>query len=388
MHHQAKTPRNSQFAAVSPSRGVAPARPQTSRGSGGTSPSRSNLNRLGWNLALPFKPQSARVEPRPPDQASIGSGGTSPSHSNLTRLGWNLALPFKPHAARVEPRLPVQTSIGSGGTSPFRSNLNRLGWNLDLPFKPHAARVEPRPPVQTSRGSGGTSPSRSNLNRLGWNLAFPFKPHAGSGGTSTGRRVDIAVSFSQQVRRIQSIGYRRQQRWMHLSTRRLDDRIPLSAAVRKPKTAKNRHVLRFLVTDFPESCGGTHVMHPLNTRSNVERHNRIDKATTAPRSLIPVAEMHHGASKTLEICMRRKHNSFGERCQESTRVALWQHCLVAQTEKLSVFSTWAKKLTHGIDSALNMELTKCVNCHRRTRNCLNIIELNPRRSLAGTCRAT
>jgi hypothetical protein len=88
---------------------------------------------------------------------------------------------------------------------------------------------------------------------------------------------------------------------MHLSTRRLDDRIPLSAAVRKPKTAKNRHVLRLLVTDFPESCGGTHVMHPLNTRSNVQRHNRIDKATTAPRSLISVAEMHHRTSKTLEF---------------------------------------------------------------------------------------
>jgi hypothetical protein len=146
--------------------------------------------------------------------------------------------------------------------------------------------------------------------------------------------------------------------------------------------------LRFFVTDFPESCGGTQVMHPLNTRSNVQRHNRIDKATTAPRSLIPVAEMHRRTSKTLEICMSRKHHSFGERCHESTRVALRQHCLVAQTEKLSVFSTWAKKLTHGIDSALNMELTKCVNCHRRTRNCLNIIELNPRRSLAGTCRAT
>ena len=129
-------------------------------------------------------------------------------------------------------------------------------------------------------------------------------------------------------------------------------------------------------------------MHPLNTRSNVQRHNRIDKATTAPRSLIPVAEMHHRTSKTLEICMSRKHHSFGERCHESTRVALRQHCLVAQTEKLSVFSTWAKKLNRGIDSALNFGLTKCVNCIRWTRNCLNTKELNPRRSLAGTCRAT
>ena len=165
----------------------------------GTCPA-ANLTRLGWNIALPFKPQSARVEPRPPVQASIGSGRTSPSRSSLNRLGRNLALPFKPHAARVEPRPPVQTSRGSGGTSPSRSNLNRLGWNLALPFKPQSARVEPRPAVQTSRGSGGTSPSSSNLTRLGWNLALPFKPQSarveprppvqtsiGSGGTSPSR---------------------------------------------------------------------------------------------------------------------------------------------------------------------------------------------------------
>jgi len=198
-------------------RATAPGSSGSSRGRGGTRPSHLShragrgachrarfvgiLPRPGWNPALPpvAPSREGRVPPRPVRRGSSrGRGGTRPSRplhrtgcgalhrarfvGILSRPGWNPALPpvAPSREGRVPPR-PVRrgSSRGRGGTRPSHP-LHRTGrgacHRARFVGDPLAAGVEPGPPTCCAEpgGARATAPGSSGiLLRPGWNPALP-----------------------------------------------------------------------------------------------------------------------------------------------------------------------------------------------------------------------